>query len=217
MPSDARQLLLAPLPALSRGVSTMEEVMSRTDRWHASTTRVEVDQRSRETRLRLEQAERLLVPQNRQGSSWFGRVFYSLGSSIGGDERRQGRVTQAGAPRARAAGRRSHGTRVPIEPSIPASGMHASAPRSPAAAASEPSAPSVGEGDQSRGDRSPAAYPALACFRRRRPDVGAERRRRRSVCSVLPRSRLFSEYRTIAVAGPDGRRKALRFSALRVR
>jgi len=175
----ARQLLVAPPSVLSRGISTMEEVMSRTDQRNTGATRVEVDQRSRDTRLRLEQVERLLVAQNRQGSSWFGRVLYWLGFGIGGDERRQARATQAGAPRARAAGRRTRGTRVPIEPGTAARGMHASVPQPAAAAASEVAVQSLGEGDRSHGDRSPAARPALAGFHRG-PDSGAERRRARS-------------------------------------
>jgi hypothetical protein len=113
MTSALRGLMLTPPRALSRGVSGMEDGMLRTDRWSTSTTRVEVDQRSRATRLRLEQLERLLSPPSHQTRPWFLRVLGWRGFGMIGGERRQGRAT-----RARVAGRRSRNTRAPADGGI---------------------------------------------------------------------------------------------------
>jgi len=50
--------------------------MARTDLWRLSATRVEIDHRSREARLRLEHLERLLGPRALPKRSWVWRVLY---------------------------------------------------------------------------------------------------------------------------------------------
>jgi hypothetical protein len=46
--------------------------------WSPSAPKVEVDQRSRETRLRVERVERLLVPRARPTRSWLRQVVFRL-------------------------------------------------------------------------------------------------------------------------------------------
>lgn len=58
--------------------------MSRTDLWRRSATRVEVDQRSREARLQLEHAERLVALPTR---SWLMVVLYCFGFRMSGGGR----------------------------------------------------------------------------------------------------------------------------------
>jgi hypothetical protein len=55
-------LLVALLPGALGSVRAMEGAMPRTNLWSQSVPRVELDQRSREARLRLERIERLFVP-----------------------------------------------------------------------------------------------------------------------------------------------------------
>jgi hypothetical protein len=50
--------------------------MSRIDLWRWSATRVEIDHRSREARLRLERLERLLIMRALPTQSWVRRVLY---------------------------------------------------------------------------------------------------------------------------------------------
>jgi len=58
--------------------------MPRIDLWWPSATRVEVDQRSRETRLRLERLERLLALRILPAQSWLRRPLCLLGLRIFG-------------------------------------------------------------------------------------------------------------------------------------
>ena len=88
----------------------MERVMTRTDRWTTSAPRVEVDQRARETRLRLEHVERMLLGQRRSAFSRLWRVLCWLGSDTVRRERPQGHVT-----RTRTAQRQRRGIRLPIQ------------------------------------------------------------------------------------------------------
>ena len=48
--------------------------MLRTNLWNKSVPRVELDQRARDARLRLEQLERLLAPRAAAAHSWLRRV-----------------------------------------------------------------------------------------------------------------------------------------------
>jgi hypothetical protein len=50
--------------------------MARSDLWRLSATRVEIDQRSREARLRLEQAEQVLKLRLLPARSWIRLVLY---------------------------------------------------------------------------------------------------------------------------------------------
>lgn len=68
--------------------------MPRTDLWRTSATRVEVDQRSREARLHLEHAQRVLGLRTR---SWLGRMRYRFGSRLFGGERVAGRSADTAA------------------------------------------------------------------------------------------------------------------------
>jgi hypothetical protein len=60
--------------------------MTRTEPWRWSATRVEIDQRSREARLRAEQSERLLLRRALPRRSWLmqiigsGRVLSAAGA-----------------------------------------------------------------------------------------------------------------------------------------
>jgi hypothetical protein len=64
--------------------------MLRTDLWNKSVPRVELDQRARDARLRLEQIERLLAPRAAAARSWLRRVvcLFSFGSGSRGDRTR---------------------------------------------------------------------------------------------------------------------------------
>ena len=59
--------------------------MLRAKVWNKSVPRVELDQRVRDARLRLERIEWLLVPRATATTSWFRRVVYlfSFGTSEG--------------------------------------------------------------------------------------------------------------------------------------
>jgi hypothetical protein len=61
--------------------------MLRIDMWNKSVPRVELDQRSRDARLRLEQLERLLAPRAAVARSWLMRVvcLFSFGYGSRGD------------------------------------------------------------------------------------------------------------------------------------
>jgi hypothetical protein len=54
--------------------------MSRIDLWRWSATRVEIDHRAREARLRLEHLERLLIMRALPTRSWVRRVLHRRGS-----------------------------------------------------------------------------------------------------------------------------------------
>jgi hypothetical protein len=66
--------------------------MSKVDRWYSSMPRVEINWRARETRLRLEQLGRLLVPRGAVTVSWLKRAICLF--SFGRYERTQARRTQ---------------------------------------------------------------------------------------------------------------------------
>jgi len=60
--SGIDELLVAPSPAFTGGGRAVEGVMMRTNLWSESVPRVELDQRSRTARLRIERIDRLLIP-----------------------------------------------------------------------------------------------------------------------------------------------------------
>jgi hypothetical protein len=70
----------------------MEGAMLRTNLWNMSVPRVELDQRARDARLRLEQLERLLAPRAAAARSWLGRVLYFFRSGVFGYGSRGGRT-----------------------------------------------------------------------------------------------------------------------------
>jgi hypothetical protein len=57
--------------------------MLRTNLWNKSVPRVELDQRARDARLRLEQLERLLAPRAAAARSWLRRVVCLFSFSYG--------------------------------------------------------------------------------------------------------------------------------------
>jgi hypothetical protein len=61
-------------------------IMARIDLWRWSATRVEIDHRAREARLRLEHLERLLKMRTLPAQSWVSRILY----------RREGRFFSGG-------------------------------------------------------------------------------------------------------------------------
>ena len=75
--------------------------MPRTDLWPTSATRVEIDQRSREARLRLEHLERLLTLRVLPGRSWLRQVPYWSGPRFFGGGRMQSRSTKVAPTGAR--------------------------------------------------------------------------------------------------------------------
>ena len=66
--------------------------MPRTDLWRTSATRVEVDSRSREARLQLEQAQRVLALPTQ---SWLGRMYNRFRLRLFGGGRVEGRSAGA--------------------------------------------------------------------------------------------------------------------------
>jgi hypothetical protein len=65
------------VPGLRLGsVRAMEGAMPKVNRWSRNVPRIELDQRSREARLRLEEIERLVVSKQRQAG--LRRIFYVL-------------------------------------------------------------------------------------------------------------------------------------------
>ena len=66
--------------------------MPRTDLWRTSATRVEVDSRSREARLQLEQAQRVLALPTQ---SWLGRMYNRFRLRLFGGGRVEGQSAGA--------------------------------------------------------------------------------------------------------------------------
>jgi hypothetical protein len=88
-----------------------------TDLWRTSATRVEVDQRSREARLQLEQAQRLLALPTR---SWLSRMRYRFGWHLFGRRIQVGSVDVA-----RSGSRENEGRDIPTGFGLLASGLPA--------------------------------------------------------------------------------------------
>ena len=76
--ADDVGLYPARLPAAAAWEHPLEGTVPRTNPWSHSLPRVELDQRSREASLRLEQIERLLKRPVRVRHSWFWRLLYLL-------------------------------------------------------------------------------------------------------------------------------------------
>jgi len=68
--------------------------MSRIDLGRCSATRVEIDHRAREARLRLEHLERLLIMRARPARSWVSRILYRREARFFGGARLLGRSTK---------------------------------------------------------------------------------------------------------------------------
>jgi hypothetical protein len=70
----------------------MEGAMLKTILCNKSASRVEIDQRARDARLRLEQIERLLVPRAAVTASWARRALYLFSFATPGEEWRTSRA-----------------------------------------------------------------------------------------------------------------------------
>jgi hypothetical protein len=70
----------------------MEGAMLKTILCNKSASRVEIDQRARDARLRLEQIERLLVPRAAVTASWLRRALYLFSFATPGEEWRTSRA-----------------------------------------------------------------------------------------------------------------------------
>ena len=68
--------------------------MSRIDLGRCSATRVEIDHRAREARLRLEHLERLLIMRARPARSWVSRILYRREARFFGGARMVDRSTK---------------------------------------------------------------------------------------------------------------------------
>lgn len=66
--------------------------MQKANLWGKSVPRVELDQRARDARLRLEQIERLLVPRAAVTDSWLRRALCLFSFGIYGEARRANRT-----------------------------------------------------------------------------------------------------------------------------
>ena len=82
--------------------------MPGTDLWRWSATRVEIDQRAREARLRLEQLERLLMLRLLPTRSWLWRAGHFCSSSDGNMQSRSDPVDPIGH-------RSRHSRHIPTE------------------------------------------------------------------------------------------------------
>ncbi len=71
--------------------------MLRTNLWNKSVPRVELDQRARDARLRLEQLERLLAPRAAAARSWLRRVVCLFSFSYGSRGDRTARAAEQSA------------------------------------------------------------------------------------------------------------------------
>jgi hypothetical protein len=84
-------------------------IMARIDLWRWSATRVEIDHRAREARLRLEHLERLLLMRALPARSWVSRILYRREGRFFGGARMLGRSTKID----RAGGRHREARRIP--------------------------------------------------------------------------------------------------------
>ena len=66
--------------------------MLKVEVWNKSVPRVELDQRAREARLRLEQIERLLAPRAAMTASWFRWILCLSSFGEPGEGSRAGRI-----------------------------------------------------------------------------------------------------------------------------
>jgi hypothetical protein len=85
---------------------TWEDIMPRTDLLEQSATRVELDQRSREARLRLEHVERLLMLRRLPRQSLLARVLRCFGSRVYSGEQIAGQSANRTLTGGRSRGRR---------------------------------------------------------------------------------------------------------------
>lgn len=132
--------------------------MPRTDLLEQSATRVELDQRSRDARLRLEYVERLLVVRPLQRQSLLRRVLHCLGSRTRLGEQIRGRSLSP-----MAAGRRTREQEVSTDSGGAADGF----PGAPPAGAwpNCPGAARIGPGHSGSGCSEPAlTAPASVCL-----------------------------------------------------
>ena len=75
-----------------RGARAMEGAMLKVAVWNKSVPRVELDQRARDARRRLERTEQLLVPRVAVTAPWFRRMLCLFGFGEPGYRSRTGRI-----------------------------------------------------------------------------------------------------------------------------
>lgn len=100
--------------------------MARTDLWRPSATRIELDQRSREARLRLEHVERLLVMRRLPRQSLLRRLLHSVRARIYAGEQIERRPDAGNLTRKRAREK----SRRPGETGVTGGKVRAAAPAS---------------------------------------------------------------------------------------
>jgi hypothetical protein len=71
----------------------MEDAMARRKLWSNSVSRVELDHRARDARVRLVRIERLLVPRAAAAGSWLSPVVRLLGFRVYGNGRKGDQIT----------------------------------------------------------------------------------------------------------------------------
>src|SRR5260370_2016183 len=84
-----------PRPYWPRSTHAMEDAMARRKLWSNSVSRVELDQRARDARIRLFRIERLFLPRASVAGFWLSPLIRLLGSRAGGNRRRGGRRSAA--------------------------------------------------------------------------------------------------------------------------
>ncbi len=76
----------------------MEGAMSKANLWSRSVARVELDQRARDARLRLERLERVLASRAAVTDSWLRRALHLFGFGLYGEARQGNRTRGARRP-----------------------------------------------------------------------------------------------------------------------
>src|SRR6266852_3790607 len=80
-----------PRPYWPRSTHALEDAMARRKLWSNSVSRVELDHRARDARIRLFRIERLFLPRAAVAGFWLSPLSRLLGSRAGGKGRRGGR------------------------------------------------------------------------------------------------------------------------------
>ena len=84
-----------PRPYWPRNTHAMEDAMAKRKLWSNSVSRVELDQRARDARIRLFRIERLFLPRAPVAGFWLSPLIRLLGSRPGGNRRRGGRGSRS--------------------------------------------------------------------------------------------------------------------------
>ena len=85
------EIFAGSAPAMVGSMRAMEGVMPRANLWNNGAPRVELDERARDARLRLERVERLFAPHTRAPEYWLRRILVCLSFFGGGSRGDRGR------------------------------------------------------------------------------------------------------------------------------